>query len=268
MLPASPRRSSSFSLPRLFPIFAAALIASFSSGADAQVLTGPITSSTGAYTISWSISCSGNAYFNLYENTSTVYPMGCLTSKAFTGRSVGSYTYHIEKCTFHPGEGYICIGGPSGTAYNPHTVTVVINGSNNVSAEPPILTATQYGSVPYYANVTSQATSRIELPIEALPGVTKETTPRLSVVFDSRRAAFEKESKWSSSLLGYGWYLDGLSSIRRCEQRIASAPTLNFTASDRLCLDGQLLVLATGTYWSAGSESRTESETFSKRKST
>jgi RHS repeat-associated protein len=245
------------------PIVAAALIGSFSPAADAQTLTGPITSSTGYYTISWSLTCPSGNFFNLYENTSTVYSMGCATSMPFNAKPAGSYTYHIERCKWLFNE-LICTGGPYDTTYNPHTVTVVLNGSNNVSAEPPILSATQHGPVPYIADTSSQDLVTIEVPIETLPGVTRETTPRLSVAFNSRRAALEREHKWSTALLGYGWYIDGLSSIRRCEQRIASAPALNFTSTDRLCVDGELLVLAAGTYWAAGSEYRTERETFSK----
>ncbi|HET6565019.1 MAG TPA: FG-GAP-like repeat-containing protein, partial [Xanthomonadales bacterium] len=68
---------------------------------------------------------------------------------------------------------------------------------------------------------------------------------------------------------GLGWSIGGQSVISRCAQTLeqdgASAVRgISMTATDRFCLDGQRLMLVAGTYGAAGSEYRTEIESFAK----
>lgn len=82
--------------------------------------------------------------------------------------------------------------------------------------------------------------------------------PKLELIYNSQAG---------NGLLGMGWSLSGLSAITRCPQTRAQDGEMrgvNFDLNDRFCLDGQRLILVSGTYGTAGSEYRTEIEIFSK----
>lgn len=72
----------------------------------------------------------------------------------------------------------------------------------------------------------------------------------------------------SNGHLGVGWGLSGLSAISRCEQNVETDGTVtkvNFTNSDRFCLDGQRLIVKNGqTYGNNGTEYRTAQNSFQK----
>jgi hypothetical protein len=243
-------------------VFLALLACASHSASAAAVLSGPLTSTNGNYSISWSVTCGTGGTFYLYQDTIVVYT-GCGTTKAFSNEPNGSHVYHLEKCTTRFGE-TTCVGGPWGGVYDPFYITIRRDGFGNIQPEPAMVAPTQYGVVPYTTDVSDNGIPQADIPIAALPGVSAETTPRLAIDFDARSSALQKENKWNYDVLGYGWSLSGLSTIRRCEQRITSAPALNFTNTDRLCLDGELLVLKSGTYWADLAEYRTERESFSK----
>ena len=69
-------------------------------------------------------------------------------------------------------------------------------------------------------------------------------------------------------LAGLGWFLHGPTSrITRCPQTVSQdgvSHTVDYTAADRFCLDGHRLVVDSGTYGAAGSEYRTETDSFSR----
>ena len=107
------------------------------------------------------------------------------------------------------------------------------------------------------AGVSAGGTSGYAIPIFAPPG-TNGMTPSLSLSYDSGRG-----SGW----IGQGWAIGGLSAIARCPQTVAQdgAPAaVTLTLSDRFCLDGNRLRLASGTYGVAGSTYRTEFESFAR----
>lgn len=79
--------------------------------------------------------------------------------------------------------------------------------------------------------------------------------------------SIEYSSQSQSGLLGAGWSISGLQQISRCPQTIAQdgvRRSVRFDANDRFCLNGQRLVLISGTYGGAGAEYRTEIESFAK----
>lgn len=106
-------------------------------------------------------------------------------------------------------------------------------------------------------SVTPSGAASYSLPLLTPPGVLK---PALAINYSSQAG---------NGLLGMGWSLDGLSSISRCP-RVKSIDgvddgALGFTANDRLCLDGQRLILKSGSaYGASGAEYRTQIERFSK----
>lgn len=117
------------------------------------------------------------------------------------------------------------------------------------------------------ANV-SQGTASYRVPIE-LPPAVQNLKPQLSLTYNS--------SNRNSGSVGVGWSLSGLSSIRRCRATVAQEGTQaqksnpRYSQGDRLCLNGQKLVLSNrnaqasdADYWDSGAEYRTELDQFVK----
>jgi Salmonella virulence plasmid 65kDa B protein/FG-GAP-like repeat len=122
----------------------------------------------------------------------------------------------------------------------------------------PLLAATVAGAIPGQFSVSPVGTANYQIPIQAPPGVAG-VEPRLSVVYTGGGA--------STGLVGVGWEVSGLSAISRCARTVAQdgvRGSVKFDANDRFCLDGQRLMLVSGTYGQAGSEYRTELDNFSK----
>lgn len=119
------------------------------------------------------------------------------------------------------------------------------------------------GPTPYEATVSSDGLSNITIPLQLISGV-NGLAPSLSLSYDSGRMGYLSDNDMAQGSLGYGWALDGLSQIHRCEARSATASELTFTNSDKLCLDGELLVAVSGAYFGATTEYRTERDTFAK----
>lgn len=104
-------------------------------------------------------------------------------------------------------------------------------------------------------DVSSQGAASFSVPITVPPG-TGGMAPSLSLAY---------ASGGGNGLLGVGWHVEGLSAITRCPQTRAqdgSRVSVTYTATDRFCLDGQRLILISGTYGAAGSVYRTENEGF------
>lgn len=107
--------------------------------------------------------------------------------------------------------------------------------------------------------VNERGAATYTIPINVPPGVAG-VEPKLALVYNSQRG---------NGLLGIGWTLSGLSAITRCPQTPAQDPVqvagaVKFDTVDRFCLDGQRLLVVSGTYGAASSEYRTELESFGK----
>ncbi|QDQ25033.1 hypothetical protein FNU76_00965 [Chitinimonas arctica] len=117
------------------------------------------------------------------------------------------------------------------------------------------------GSLPGELSVGGGAAS-YSLPIAVPPG-TAGLAPSLSLNYNSNG---------SSGLAGLGWSLSGRSSVQRCSRSIAQDgehDTVRFDTRDRLCLDGQRLVLVNlamsdANYWAENAQYRTEIDSFSR----
>ncbi len=82
--------------------------------------------------------------------------------------------------------------------------------------------------------------------------------PSLSLSYSSQNG---------DGILGLGWAINGLSTVARCPETLAQDNVhggVNYNSSDRFCLDGQRLILVSGTYGADGSVYRTEIDHFSK----
>jgi RHS repeat-associated protein len=147
-------------------------------------------------------------------------------------------------------------------------VSVTVNpasGSSSapvaVRAEPPAFGALA-GSLPGELSVTNGGAASYSIPIDVPPG-TAGVAPKLSLNYTSQG---------TNGLLGLGWSLGGTSAIHRCGKTIAQDQVnarISFSTNDRLCLDGQRLVLVKGgnddaSYWADSAEYRTEIDSFSR----
>ena len=103
--------------------------------------------------------------------------------------------------------------------------------------------------------VGSSGNAAYSLPIIVPPGI-NGLQPKLMLSFDSQAG---------NGLLGVGWSLVGLPAIHRCPQTIAQDNFnggINYDANDRFCMDGQRLMVISGTNGGNGAEYRTELDTF------
>jgi len=97
------------------------------------------------------------------------------------------------------------------------------------------------------------------LPI-VIPEGTNGVQPSLNLNFSSGRG---------SGMLGVGWSLSGLGAITRCSKTFATEGARGgvlHDGNDQFCLNGQKLILASGTHGAANSEYRTEIDVISRVK--
>ena len=107
------------------------------------------------------------------------------------------------------------------------------------------------GETPGYLSVSLTGAATYEVPVAAPQGI-KGIAPQISIRYNSQASA---------GVAGYGWNIGGLSVITR----IASSAyhddvidEVDFDAIDRFALDGQRLILKSGTYGSDGAVYETE----------
>jgi hypothetical protein len=118
-------------------------------------------------------------------------------------------------------------------------------------------TTTVAGTMPGQFAVNESGAATYRIPIQIPPGVAG-MEPKLELVYNSQGG---------NGLLGMGWSLSGLSAISRCPRTMGQdgvRGSLNYDLNDRYCMDGQRLILVSGTYGVAGSEYRTELDSFSR----
>ncbi|MDN3579133.1 SpvB/TcaC N-terminal domain-containing protein, partial [Chitinimonas viridis] len=117
------------------------------------------------------------------------------------------------------------------------------------------------GSLPGELGVSNGAAT-YSLPIAVPPG-TAGMVPSISLNYSSQSG---------NGVAGLGWGLGGFSAIERCGKTLAQdgiAGAVRFDLEDRLCLDGQRLILVNlpandANYWADNAEYRTEMESFSR----
>jgi hypothetical protein len=110
-------------------------------------------------------------------------------------------------------------------------------------------------TVPGRPNVSQTGAFTYSIPIAAPPG-TAGMAPSLSLNYSSQGG---------DGFMGLGWSLGGLSTITHCPRTIEEDAVhggVNYDIYDRFCLDGQRLILISGTYGADGSQYRTEIESF------
>ncbi|QFU06943.1 tRNA3(Ser)-specific nuclease WapA precursor (plasmid) [Pseudoalteromonas sp. THAF3] len=122
------------------------------------------------------------------------------------------------------------------------------------------ITAEAVGTIAGQAAVNGGAAS-YTIPIKLPPG-RAGMQPNVSLNYSSRSG---------NGIAGVGWGLSAGSSITRCAATVAQDGinhTPNYTANDKLCLDGQRLVIVSGNYGNSGAIYKTELDTFVRVKQT
>ncbi len=130
------------------------------------------------------------------------------------------------------------------------SVAVLVGSGLPAAADTPPLMMT-----PGNFGVSAMGASTYTIPIIVPPG-TGGMAPALSIDYSSQNA---------DGTLGLGWVLGGLASITRCPRTLAQENVhggVNFDNNDRYCMEGQRLVLISGTYGADGSQYRTEIDSF------
>lgn len=113
------------------------------------------------------------------------------------------------------------------------------------------------GSIPGHFAVADSGAATYQVALAVPPGIAG-MQPRLAFAFNSQGG---------NGLLGQGWSLEGLGVVHRCPRTLAQdgvRGAVSFDGNDRFCLDGQRLVRVAGTEGGAGSEYRTERDSFSR----
>jgi len=112
------------------------------------------------------------------------------------------------------------------------------------------------GSIPGQFSVSPTGAATYSVPIECPSGI-NGMQPSVSLVYNSQGG---------NGVAGWGWNISGMSSISRTgstlyHDGVNSVPQL--TTADNLMLDGQRLILFSGTNLTDGAKYRTEIETYS-----
>ena len=105
--------------------------------------------------------------------------------------------------------------------------------------------------------VNEQGAATYSIPL-ALPGGTAGVTPQISLNYSSQGG---------DGPMGIGWSLSAGGAISRCPKNMAqdnAISGISFTNTDPFCLNGQRLVLKSGTHGKSGAIYHTEIESFSK----
>src|SRR5690606_11948573 len=117
--------------------------------------------------------------------------------------------------------------------------------------------ATLVGNRPGKFAVSARGNAVYQLPL-ALPSGTTGMTPELALAYSSGAG---------DGLAGWGWTVSGFPSIRRRGAEYATNArkgAVDYNSSDRLCLDGNPLMLFSGSYLSSGAVYRPEIDDFTR----
>jgi RHS repeat-associated protein len=150
-------------------------------------------------------------------------------------------------------KGTITLPG-GGTFIADRTQSYQTGYADSIVADPTTPTS---GTIRGSFGVTDDGAATYRMPLWVPPGL-MGVQPQLALSYSSTGG---------DGFLGRGWQMQGLSQITRCRQdyaRDGKRLPIQWNDDDRLCLDGQRLVLVSGTYNAAGAEYRTEHDRFLK----
>ena len=217
----------------------------------------------GGYRVFWNAVTWGPAVTHALEERPaggswTEIHNGAAATFTVASNANGSYAYRVRACA-----GGVCGGWNDSLNVNVANVAVatvetppapyVAPDSLVTAAEIKATDAT--GTIAGAFRVTESGAASYRIPIYATPG-TAGVTPELALAYNSQGG---------NGIAGLGWALEGGSAITRCRatrHQDGAAKPIQWNAEDKFCLDGQRLVLESGTYAAPGSSYRTEIDSF------
>jgi RHS repeat-associated protein len=136
----------------------------------------------------------------------------------------------------------------SNTVYIPHFTNSNFSKTIDISKPVGFINATQ--------NVNTNGSANYEIPIIIPPG-TNNFTPKISISYNSQGG---------NGVVGFGWDINGLGAITRTNKNFyndGKVNSINISATDDYLLDGNRLVLQSGTQGLVGSKYKCENEIYS-----
>ena len=214
----------------------------------------PNPSNDGAYALSWG-ACEGYPFHIVLEGAAsstskTVAYAGESREFRVVGKASGKHRYELHHCKITMSEMPFSLTLMTCAGTDIPEATVTVNapvGASNISSN------TEAGATPYRTGVTQGGDAYVDIPIEPAPGV-NGLEPRLSIDYSGGRDGGLAEQSLPWDALGYGWHLSGFSAVRRCfvNQSVGG----NVLETNNLCLDGEPLVLTSGTALQPNAEYR------------
>ena len=186
---------------------------------------------------------------------------GTLLSHGVDGLGNGNYTYRVQACNTVDTYTACSAFRTSGSATVQLVAGVADAPAPLLAAAPAISSAAvrasdRIGTSAGQLRVDESGAATYRMPL-AMPAGTAGVTPPLSLNYSSQAG---------NGLLGQGWSLGGVSAITRCRQTLAQdgrAKPISWSSDDRFCLDGQRLVLISGSHYGAvGATYHTEIDRF------
>lgn len=215
---------------------------------------------TNIYEFQLEQSFNGGPFFQIYEGTAKIHQVHVspgryfyrVRAKEFNNRFVqyGEYTMSHQ---------VIVEDDTPKSPENPVDFSFRVNDESSRIFTPSQQDLVGETAVNFRVNEAGAAT--MEVPIAVSAGIA-QVTPNISLSYNSNNTR--------SSTLGTGWALNGISSITRCARtRIHDEPiegivdmSVSYDSNDRFCLDGQKLILMTGTYSGHGATYKTLKDSF------
>ncbi len=228
-----------------------------------QLRASPNPSADGSYALSWDAR-DGYPFHILLEGAADatskkVAYAGESRGLLVVGKAAGKHRYELHHCkvTMVSMPFPLTLTSCAGTDIPDVTVTVNAPvGASNIVAR------TEAGATPYRTGVTQGGDAWVNIPIEPAPGV-NGLVPMVSIDYSGGRDGELAEQSQPWDTLGYGWHLSGFSTVRRCFVN-QSGSAADLLATDNLCLDGEPLVLTSGSALRPDAEYRLLRERFVK----
>lgn len=239
--------------------------ANFSQGSTVAIKVGS-TSSTQAY------------YYRSLDQYGQYGTWQCQTGQQVTDNdeqiidenvSAGEYRYQVSACMTGAGCDLNAFNSDA-LACSEQVLTARIDVLDNSGTRQPNPTSTindvNVGTTGMEFRVSESGAATYNLPI-AIPAGSAGVQPQVSLNYSSQSG---------DGYLGRGWNISGLAAISRCPKTFAQDGKIDgvkFSSSDRLCLNGQRLIIdgktddkstSDATYWSSAARYHTETDSYTK----
>ncbi len=219
--------------------------------------------SDGEYTLEWN-KPSEATYFNLQRRKNSGSWTNLTSGTSSTGTSYsesvtdnGTYDYRVNACNQATWScsGYSSIKSVQVDIVPDHASRETVTIANATLNTLNVPDNEAVGALEGQAGVSGGAAT-YSIPIAIPPG-RAGMQPSVSLNYSSRSG---------NGIAGVGWSLSAGSSIHRCGQTVAhdgKSYAVTYDADeDRLCLDGQRLMVVSGSYGQSGAVYRTEQDSF------